>query len=144
MNYSLSKEVDGWGRGDLTEIRELDRVLDKENWCVVSNNVPVTFFRVELDSKTTHISDSVSTAAAALDGGKSQEDRGLSAGVGQHRCKSNIRCAFEECEFAESSRSSSVNNSLGNTLMVEAMNLETRLAHEDDGAAVAFTFSRAC
>jgi hypothetical protein len=144
MHYSLSEEALKMRVGDLTEIRELDRLLDEENWYVVSNNVPVTFFRIELDSKPADVSDCIGTAAAALDGGKSQEDRGLPRGVGQHRRKCNILCAFEEGEFAESSSSSSVDNSLRNTLMIEAMNLETRLVYRDGDKAVAFTFSLAC
>jgi hypothetical protein len=37
-----------------------------------------------------------------------------------------------------------VDHSLRNTLMIEAMNLETRLVYMDSDKAVAFTFSLAC
>jgi hypothetical protein len=116
---------------DLTDVREFDRVLYEEDWYVVSNNIPIAFFCIKLDSKTTDISNCVSTATVALDGGKPQKDRGLSRGICQHRRKGNVLRAFEERKFSKSSRSSGMNNSLRNTLMIEAMNLQTGLDDED-------------
>jgi hypothetical protein len=116
----------------ITNIRELNRVLDEEDWYVVSNNVPIAFLGIEFDSKTTHISHCVGAATAALDSGEAEEDWCLSRCIGQHRCKGKVLCTFEECEFAKCSSSSSVDNTLRNPFMVEAMNLGRWLVDEVD------------
>jgi hypothetical protein len=42
------------------EVRELYGILDEENWSIVANHIVVTFFSVELDCKTSWVSDAVS------------------------------------------------------------------------------------
>jgi hypothetical protein len=131
MNYSLSaKPTTRWWTA-ITNIRELNRVLYEKDWYVISNDVPVAFLRIEFDSKTTDISHSVGAATAPLDGGEAEEDWCLSRCIGQDGCKGNILCAFEEGEFAKCSSSSSMNNTLRNPLMVEAMNLGRWLFDEE-------------
>jgi hypothetical protein len=129
---------------NLTDVREFYRVLYEEDWYVVSNNVPIAFFCIKLDSKATDISNCVGTATVALDGGKPQKDRGLSRGIRQHRCKRNVLRAFEKRKFSESSRSPSVNNSLRNTFMIEAMNLRNGLDVRTLTKFVVLAFSLAC
>lgn len=36
-------------------IRELNRILDKEEWCIVANKIDYSFFSVELDSESSRI-----------------------------------------------------------------------------------------
>ena len=62
----------------MDEIGELDCILDEEHWDVVANNVPVTLLRVELDSETANIPNSVSTATRTLDSRESNKDWRLS------------------------------------------------------------------
>jgi hypothetical protein len=50
-----------------TEIWELDGILNEKHRDVVSNNVPVAFLGVELDSESTNIADCISATSASLD-----------------------------------------------------------------------------
>lgn len=58
-----------WFRfASVNDIRELDRILNEENWNVVANDIPVALLSVELDSKTTDISHRVGAATASEHG----------------------------------------------------------------------------
>jgi hypothetical protein len=39
----------------VNNIRELNRILDKEEWCIVANEIDYSFFSVELDSESSRI-----------------------------------------------------------------------------------------
>lgn len=55
-----------WFRlASVDNIRELDCVLDEEDWDVVANNVPVALLGVELDGKATDVSHCVGAATAS-------------------------------------------------------------------------------
>ena len=43
----------------MNEVRELDGVLNKENRNVVADDIPVPFLCVHLESKSSHVTDSV-------------------------------------------------------------------------------------
>ena len=128
----------------LTDVRKFDRVLYEEDWDVVSDNIPIAFFGIELHGKATDVSNCISTATTALNGREPYEYWSLSRGVRQHRCKSEVRCAFEKSEFAESTCSAGMNHTLGNTLMIKAMNLEAGLFDGNVDKAAALAFSLAC
>jgi hypothetical protein len=90
---------------------------------IVTNYIPIAFLGVELDRKTSNISNGIGAASASLDGGESHKDGGLARGVGQDWSIGYVLGAFKELEAAMSSRASSMDNSLGDTLMVEAVDL---------------------
>ena|SRR2546421_6641223 len=115
----------------LTKVREFDGVLNEENWDVVAHNVPIAFFCIELDGKATDVSYGIGTATAALNGREAHENGGLPRSVGQHGRIRDILCTFEEGEFAKGASSTSMNNTLGNTLMIETMDLGPRLFVDD-------------
>ena len=46
----------------MDDIGKLDSVLNEEDRNVISNNIPVTLFGIELHGKTSYISDSISTS----------------------------------------------------------------------------------
>lgn len=52
----------------MDDIRKLNSVLIEENWYVVANGIPIALLRVELGSKSTNISDSVSTVTTSEKG----------------------------------------------------------------------------
>lgn len=52
----------------MDDIRKLNSVLNEENWYVVANGIPIAPLSVELNSKSTNISDSVSTATTSEHG----------------------------------------------------------------------------
>lgn len=61
------------------EIRELDWVLDEENWSVVSYDVVVSFFGVKFDSETSWIPIAIVCTTFSSDSGEAQEAVGLLA-----------------------------------------------------------------
>ena len=63
----------------VNEIRELDWVLDEENWSVVSDDIVVSLFGVELDSETSWIPIAIVGSALASDSGEAKEAVGLLA-----------------------------------------------------------------
>ena len=58
----------------VNETREEDRITNEEDWRVVANQIPVAFLCIELDGKTTRISDSISRAALTSHSGKADSN----------------------------------------------------------------------
>jgi len=52
----------------MDDIRKLNSVLNEENWYVVANGIPIALLRVELNSKSTNILDSVRTVTTSEHG----------------------------------------------------------------------------
>jgi hypothetical protein len=69
--------------GGVYEVGELHRVLDKEDWDVVANEIPVAFVRVELHGEATDIPRGVRRATFAEDRREAHEDRCLFADLTQ-------------------------------------------------------------
>ena len=43
----------------MNEVRELDSILDKEDWDVVADEIPVALLRIELGREASNIADSI-------------------------------------------------------------------------------------
>lgn len=43
----------------MDDVGELDGVLNEEDWDVVTDKIPVTFLRIELDGEASHVTDGV-------------------------------------------------------------------------------------
>jgi hypothetical protein len=108
----------------MDHIRELHGVLDEEDGNVVANNIPVALLGVELYCEAADVANCVGTATAAEDRGEADEDGCLPRLVGQDRGKCQILSALEDPEGTKSTGTPGMDNSLGNTLMVEAVDLE--------------------
>lgn len=52
----------------MNKIGEFMRILDKEDWRVIANEVKNTFFSIELGGKTTDITHGIGRASATLNG----------------------------------------------------------------------------
>lgn len=61
----------------VNEAREEDGIPNKEDGGVVANQIPVTFFCVELDSKTTRVPDGISRAAFTSNSREADSNRGF-------------------------------------------------------------------
>ncbi len=61
----------------MNEVREFQRVTDKEHGGVVAHDVPVTFFGVKLDRKAAWVTLGVSRTTLTAYGGEAQENRRL-------------------------------------------------------------------
>ena len=60
MSGLTSRDFIMWFRlNRMYDIRELDRLLNEEDGNVIADNVPIAFGSVELDSKTSNVSDCV-------------------------------------------------------------------------------------
>lgn len=114
-----------WLRLDgMNHIGKLDGILDEEDGDVVPDDIPVTLGRIHLDGEPAHIPNCVCTAFASLDSGKSKEERCLPAGIGQDTRSRHIFSALEELEGTESSRPAGMHDTLRDTLVVKAHNLD--------------------
>ena len=60
----------------MDKIGELDGVSDEEDWSVVSNHVPVSFFSIELDGITSWVSGGICRSLFTSDSGESEKDGG--------------------------------------------------------------------
>ena len=58
----------------VNEVREFKRVTDKENRRVVPDDVPVTFFGIELDREAARVTLGVCRTSFATDGGETHEN----------------------------------------------------------------------
>lgn len=65
---SLRNLIMGLWLSCMDDIRKLNSVLNEENWYVAANGIPIALLRVELDSKSTNILDSVSTVTTSEHG----------------------------------------------------------------------------
>ena len=65
---SLRNLIMGLWLSCMDDIRKLNSVPNEENRYVVANNIPIALLSVKLDSKSTNISDSVSTATTSEHG----------------------------------------------------------------------------
>jgi hypothetical protein len=74
----------------MDDIREFHCVLNEEDWDVVSDDIPVALLCVELDSKTTNITDGVGRATATQHRGEANKDRSFARSVCQDAGGGNI------------------------------------------------------
>ena len=57
----------------VNEVWELDRILDEEDWGIVTDHIVVSFLRVELDGESSWISVAVVSTALTGDSGEAEE-----------------------------------------------------------------------
>lgn len=98
--------------------------LDKENRDIVADNVPVALFSVKLDGESANITDCVCRTTTPKDSRESKEDRCLAGCVGQNASLGDICGGLVERELSEGASAACVDNSLGDTLVVEAVDLQ--------------------
>jgi len=106
-------------------IGKLDGVLDEKDRHVVTNDIPVALLGVELHGETTDIANSVGRATATKNGGKSEEERGKARGFSEDLCAGHVGQGLLQSESTKGSGTTGVDNTLWNTLVVEAVNLLT-------------------
>src|SRR5450755_551121 len=101
------------------QIRELDSILDKEDGDVIADQIPIAFFGVELDRKSAHVTRSIHRTGATGDGRYSSEYRRFLAHLGEYPGGGVLLQRRGQFEESMNPRTTRVNNTLGNTLMVE-------------------------
>lgn len=98
--------------------------MDEEDWDVVSDEIPVSLIRIELDGEASHVSHGVGAAPATLHRRKPYKDRGVSRRVRQEAGMRHVRGALVEGEVTESTCSACMDDALGDTLMIESVDLQ--------------------
>jgi hypothetical protein len=99
------------------------RTLDEEHGDVVADNIPVALLGVHLEGKAADVSDGVGGATASQDSGEADEDGGLAGGVGEDAGVGELLDGLMESEGAKGAGAAGVDDTLGNALMIEAVNL---------------------
>jgi hypothetical protein len=104
-------------------IGELHGILNEEYRNVVANNVPVTLFSVELDSKSTDIADGVCGSTATKHSREPQEYRSLARSISQNASRRDVLGRLIEGELSKGTGTTGVDNALGDALVIEAVDL---------------------
>jgi len=78
-NFIVRLRLDG-----VYDIGKLDGILDEENGDIIANNIPVPLGCVELNSKSSYITHSVSTTARSLDGAEAYEYGSCPRRISEH------------------------------------------------------------
>src|SRR5690348_6579936 len=123
----LRKPAVGLLLGGMDDVRELDRVLNKKDRDVVSNEIPVALLGIELDGKPAHITRQIGRAFTARDGGESHESRGLFAGPLKQIGARDVSKRFVIFEIAVGTKTPCVHHALRDALMVEMKNLLAKM-----------------
>jgi hypothetical protein len=125
------------------DVWKLHCILNEEDGDVVSNDIPVAFFGVELDSEASDIANSVGGSTATQNGREAQKDGRCAGCISEDAGRGNVCGGLKECEFAKGARAAGVDDTLGDALMVEAVDLRGQYV----GIAICegglYTFSRA-
>jgi hypothetical protein len=86
-----------------------------------------TFLGVELNSETTDIAHGISRAAASQNGREPNENGSFSGCVGKDASARHIGSGLEKSEGTKSASASGMDNTLGNALMIESVDLNIEL-----------------
>lgn len=90
---------------------------------VIANDIPIPLLCVKFDSKSSDVSNSVCTSSASLNSREAHEHGRSTGRISKDSCRGHVFCAFVDLEVAMCSSTSCMNNALGDTLVVEAVNL---------------------
>jgi hypothetical protein len=107
----------------VNEIRKFDRVSDEEHRGVITNHIPIAFFSVELDSKTTRIALSISRSLLASNSRETSEDRCALANSIKELSFTEISHIVGGFKVAPCTSSLSMNYSFRDTFSVEVSDL---------------------
>ena len=103
----------------MDEVGELERVADEEHRRIVADQIPVAFFGVELDGKTTHVALGICCSPFTGHGGKAHEKRGLLAWLGEQGGLGVAGDVTRDGEGAERTRALGMHAALGDHFAVE-------------------------
>src|ERR1700684_4330010 len=107
----------------MDEIGKLDRILDEEHGNVVADEVEIALIGIELDRKAAHIAGHVTCPRAPSHGREAREHFRFLALLGKERRLSQMRNGICHLEKPVRARSASVDDALGNALVIEMSDL---------------------
>src|SRR5665811_1832680 len=103
----------------MDEIRKFDGILDEENRYVVADQIPVTFLSVKLNGKSAYITRGIYRTRAACDGRYTSKNGCLLTYLGEYPGGGVLFQRGGQLEESMHARRSRVNDTLGNTLVIE-------------------------
>ena len=119
----------------MDEVGELDGVANEECGGVVSDQIPVAFFGVELEGKPADVADGVGGAFFAGDGGEAAEHFGFFADLGEDLCLCVWGDVVCNGECAEGAGGLGVDDAFGDALTVEVGELFQQVVVLQEGGA---------
>src|SRR5665647_3195547 len=115
----LRKAAVGFHFYGMDEVGEFDGILDEKNRNVVAHQVPVSFLSVKLDGKSAYVTRGIYRTRAACDGRYTSKHRCLLTYLGEYPSGGVLFQRGGQLEKSMYARSSRVNDTLGNTLVIE-------------------------
>src|SRR5450756_693261 len=115
----LWKAAVGFHLYGMDEVGEFDGILDEENWDVVTDQVPVAFLGVKLDGKPAYVTRGIDRTRAACDGRYASKYGRLLTYLGEYPGGGVLLQRGGQLEASMHARRSRVNDTLGNTLVIE-------------------------
>src|SRR5664279_492694 len=110
----------------MDEVGEFDGILDEENRDVVADQVPVAFLSVKLNRKSAHVTRGIYRTSAAGNGGYTGKQGRLHTDLGEYPGSGVSFQRGGQLEEPMRARRARVNDTLGNTLMVEMRDFFTQ------------------
>src|ERR1035441_1186381 len=107
----------------MDEIGKFDGILDEENRDVVADQVPVALLSVKLDGKSAYVTWGIYRTRAACDGRYTTKHGGLLTYLGEYPGGGVSFQRAGQLEESMRARRSRVNDTLGNTFVIEMGNL---------------------
>ena len=119
-NHVWVSQVGGWvSLLGVDEIWEFHWVVDEEDWGVVSNHIVVTLLGVELNGKTSWVSNSIWGTSLTSNSGESQEAWGLLTNFVKELGLGELGDILGDFHDTVSSSSLSMDNSLWDSFSIE-------------------------
>ena len=116
----LRKSAIGFLFRSMDDIRKLDRILNKEHGNVVSHDVPIALFRIDLYREAAHIARQIRRAFVAGNGREAHEHGSFLFGPLKEIGLGDVGQRFVIFEIAMCSEAARVNDSLRDTLVIES------------------------
>src|SRR5665811_1091982 len=115
----LRKTAVGFHLDGMDEVGEFNGVLDEENRNVVADQVPVALLGVKLDGKPAYVTRRIDRTRAACDGRYTSKYGRLLTYLGEYPGGGVLLQRGGQLEESMHARRSRVNDTLGNTLVIE-------------------------
>lgn len=103
----------------VNEVRELGGISQEENWCVVSDQVPVALFGTHLDGKSTRIASTIVGTGFTADSGEADSDGSFFPCSGEEIGETKVWARVCALEDSMGAGTFGVDDSLGNALAIE-------------------------
>lgn len=102
----------------VNDIWELNRILDKKHGNIVSDDIPVTLIGIELQSKSTDITNGIGRTSRSKNSRETNKHRSSAGGIVQDIGTGELGDRSVELEVAMDTSATGVDNTFRNTFMV--------------------------